>query len=183
MYCALNGLYSSALQSLSLPAIFLEARYDPITALKPLIPRYLAAMLLEPFLSTHDLYFHVETAIFYAFGWILDASARCFERLAMPKLDALPMPVQLAAAALFSIPKGLGLVFQALDLTLMVLYGGGMAGFLEGGLELASAPFKILSLAAKGGAGFLGLLATALAKGGQAALHAAHLIAGSNSTD
>jgi len=177
IYCSLNGLYSSALQSISLPAMFMQARYDPITALGPLAPRYLAAMVLEPFLSSRDLYFHLETAIFYTFGWILDASARSVERMAMPSIAGLPPSLQLVAAAVFAVPKSFGLVFQALDLTLIALYGGGMAGFLEGGLELISAPFKILSLAAKGGAGFLGALAAAFAKGGQGAIAAARLIA------
>jgi hypothetical protein len=134
-------------------------------------------MLIEPLLSTHDFYFHVETAIFYTFGWVLDASARTLERLALPTIAKLPAPLQLAALALFAGPKALGIVFQALDLTLMALYSGGVAGFLEGGLELISAPFKVLSLAAKCGAGFLGFLAAALAQGGQGAIAAARLIA------
>ncbi|KAL4529507.1 hypothetical protein Ndes2437B_g08911 [Nannochloris sp. 'desiccata'] len=178
IYCSLNGLFCSAMQSIALPAIFMQARYDPITALRPLAPRYLAAMVIEPFLSSRDLYFHLETAIFYAFGWVLDASTRTLERMAMPTISGLPPLLQITAAALFAIPKSFGLVFQALDLTLIAVYGGGMAGFLEGGLELVSAPFKILSLAAKCGAGFLGFLAAALAQGGQGATAAARLIAG-----
>jgi RING-variant domain len=177
IYCSLNGLYCSALQSVALPAMFMQARYDPITALRPLAPRYLAAMILEPFLSSRDFYFHLETALFYTFGWILDASTRTLERMALPMIAGLPPALQLAAAAMFAIPKSFGLVFQALDLTLISLYGGGMGGFLEGGLELVSAPFKILSLAAKCGAGFLGFLAAALAQGGQGAMAAARLIA------
>jgi hypothetical protein len=155
----------------------MQARYDPITALRPLAPRFLAAMVIEPFLSSRDLYFHLETAFFYAFGWVLDASARTLERMAMPTIAGLPPSLQIISTALFTIPKAFGLVFQALDLTLIGLYGGGMAGFLEGGLELVSAPFKILSLAAKCGAGFLGFVATALATGGQGAMAAARLLA------
>lgn len=160
--------------------MFMQARYDPITALRPLAPRYLAAVVLEPFLSSHGWWFHLETSIFYAFGWILDASTRTLERMTLPTIATLPPLVQLAAAAAFALPKSLGLVFQALDLTLMALYGGGMAGFIEGGFELVSAPFKILSLAAKCGAGFFGFLATALARGNQGAMAAARLIASGN---
>ncbi|KAG7667172.1 hypothetical protein KSW81_000913 [Nannochloris sp. 'desiccata'] len=107
IYCSLNGLFCSAMQSIALPAIFMQARYDPITALRPLAPRYLAAMVIEPFLSSRDLYFHLETAIFYAFGWVLDASTRTLERMAMPTISGLPPLLQITAAALFCHPKKL----------------------------------------------------------------------------
>lgn len=176
IYSSLNGVYFGVAQTIALPAMLMQARYDPVTALRPLAPRFAVAMLLEPLLSSRDFFFHFETALYYALGWGLDASARTLENMLLPVFMALPGNVHIAFQAAMWVPKGIGLAFQALDLTLMALYGGAMAGFLQGAFETAAAPFKALSLAARCGAGALGFLATALAHGAHGTVAAARLI-------
>lgn len=176
IYSSLNGVYFGVAQTMALPAMLMQARHDPLTALRPLAPRFAVAMVLEPLLSSRDFFFHIETAMYYALGWGLDASARSLENKLLPVLMALPAPMHLAFSAAMWVPKSLGLAFQVLDLTLMSLYGGAMAGFLQGAFETAAAPFKALSFAARCGAGALGFLAAALGQGALGTVAAARLI-------
>ena len=176
IYSSMNGIYFGVTQAVALPAMIMHARYDPLTALRPLVPGFAVAMILEPLLSSRDFFFHFETAFYYAFGWCLDAASRGLEAMILPALLPLPAPVQFFFQAAMWVPKGIGFAFQALDLSLMALYGGAMSGFLQGAFETAAAPFKALSFAARCGAGALGFLATALAQGAHGTVAAAQLI-------
>ena len=152
--------------------LLVAARRDP-SALRPLLPRFAAAMLLEPLISTADFAFHIETAAFYTAGRLLDEAARLVE---VNVVAALPPHLQPVAAAALCIPKGIGLAFQALDLSLMCIFGGGAAGFFQGMARCVASPFHLFALAARGGASALGLLAVWLARGGRAAAAAGNLL-------
>lgn len=177
LYASINSAVHAAIQVVAVPRMLAAARTDPLRALRPLAPRFAAAVVLEPLItSAHDFRFHAETVAFYAVGWGFDAAARGVEAVLAPAAAGMPWVAQAALAAALWVPKGVGIALQALDLTLMAIYGGGMAGFLQGSLETAAAPFKALAFAAKCGAGALGLLAAALAHGGASAGAAARLI-------
>jgi len=81
----------------------------------------------------------------------------------------LPPKLQPIALAALCIPKGIGLAFQALDLGIMCLMGGGAAGLSHGAFCCMAAPFRALSIAGRYGASCLGFLALWLARGGKAA--------------
>lgn len=177
-YSSIHGLFFAISQLTTMPSMLLNARRDPLTALSPLIPRFFTAAIVEPLLSSRDFWFHIETAIFYAFGWSLDAISRWLEDGIF--LDGAaagwPMPVKAVITGALWLPRALGLILQALDLTLMAGYAGGVAGFLHGAFEVAAAPFRACSFAARCGAGVLGVVATVLSRGGYGAAAAARMI-------
>jgi len=77
-YSALSACYGAAAQLSEMPKLLFAARRD-LSALRPLLPRFGAAVIVEPMLTTSELSFHAETALFYAAGWLLDCAARMTE--------------------------------------------------------------------------------------------------------
>ena len=134
------------LQLFALPAMMAAARRDPLNALRPLLPRFLLAMLVEPFFTSRDFYFYVETVFFYSVGWCLDAAARTVESAAMIMRPVMPSPLILALQTILLLPKAFGVGLQVVDLAFMAIIGGGIAGALQGGCEIVAAPFKLVSV-------------------------------------
>jgi len=81
----------------------------------------------------------------------------------------LPPHLQSFALAALGIPKGIGMAFQALDLALMCLFGGGAAGFVHGVGSCLAAPFRVLSTLSRYGASVFGFLSVGLSHGGYVA--------------
>jgi hypothetical protein len=76
----LSGVQGSIAGLAAAPRVVLAARARPAAA-RPVLARFVASSALEPLLltSTLDLNFPLETLLFYAGGWLLDAAARMAE--------------------------------------------------------------------------------------------------------
>lgn len=162
-FSVLSGTYGAVVQCAAMPRLLMQAREDP-SVLRDLVPRFIAAALLEPLMASNDLAFYAETMLMYGVGWTIDAISRSIESCATLHL---PQFLHMAINKALCVPKAFGFALQACDLAIMSFFGGGAAGFLQGAAECASTPFRLLSLLAKGSAALFGGVSMLLRSGGR----------------
>lgn len=143
-----SSLYSTAYACMRLlsslpqfPRLVMASRINP-RALKPMATNVISSMLMELSLSTYDFRFHVDTVMFYTFGWLLDASARSVGRECVP---CLPPSLQPLAHLFLVIPQGIGLTLQILDLSFIYILGGISSAYLDGMVQAICMPLSIVS--------------------------------------
>jgi len=143
-----SSLYSTAFACIRLlsslpqfPNLVLTSRLDP-RALKPMATNVVSSLLMELTLSTNDYRFHIDTVIFYALGWVMDASARSADRELVP---LLPPSLQPLTRLLLLVPQGVGLVLQVLDLSFVYILGGISSAYLDGMVQAICIPMSICS--------------------------------------
>lgn len=136
LYSTTHAIMTLVTEAHLLPKMIIESRRNP-RALLPMLPNVSAALMMETILLTNDYMFHIETVLFYGFGWLLDATVRNIETTWIPML---PPNLRSFLTAALVVPKSIGIAIQTFDLILMYIIGGGSAAFLDGMSTAATVP-------------------------------------------